>query len=145
MQHIRQRSNRLRSQMGEFWFVAKYPLFSVILASVVVIGQPSVPYGHHPRAAQGVIVPITLARPVYPPIAVAARVTGEVEVKVSVRPDGSVDSTVGITGPPLLHRAAVEAAQQSRFECRECGEGTISYSVVYVFELAVRPTLSRFA
>jgi hypothetical protein len=52
------------------------------------------------------VVPIRLARPAYPAIALSARVSGDVEVAVGVRADGTVESAVtgrgahhSITGP----------------------------------------------
>jgi TonB family protein len=77
-----------------------------------------------------------LPRPVYPPIAVSAAISGDVEVKVGVRPDGSVESMAIVSGHPLLQQAALEAAQRSRFECRGCIEATSSYSVVFSFRFA---------
>jgi TonB family protein len=84
---------------------------------------------------QGSVVPIKLSQPIYPPIAVSARVSGEVEVKIGVRPDGSVDRATVVSGPPLLQQAAVEAAQKSQFECRGCSEAATPYSLVFAFQL----------
>ena len=86
-------------------------------------------------SAQGAVVPVRLLRPVYPPIAVSARVSGDVEVNVRVRPDSSVESATIVSGPTLLQQAALEAAQKSSFECRGCSEAATPYSVVFAFQL----------
>jgi TonB family protein len=86
-------------------------------------------------------VPVELPHPVYPPIAQAARVQGNVEVSVTVRPDGSV-AAAAVTGAniPLLGPAAVDAAKNARFECRGCeGAPTPAYSIVYAFNMNGTP------
>lgn len=54
--------------------------------------------------------------PIYPPIAVAARVQGTVTLHAIVEPDGSIKELQYISGPPLLMRAAMNAVKQS--ECK---------------------------
>jgi TonB family protein len=84
-------------------------------------------------AMQGAVVPMSLSRPVYPAIAVAAMISGDVEVSVRVRPDGRVDTATIVSGPPLLQQAALDAVQTSAFECRACGEASTPYSLVFAF------------
>ena len=86
-------------------------------------------------SAQGVVVPLSLSQPAYPPIAEAGRVAGEVEVVVYVKPDGSIQSAMVVSGPPLLSGAALAAARSSQFECRGCTETTTTYSIVFSFQL----------
>lgn len=82
---------------------------------------------------------LTLIRwvtPVYPATAIANGVAGDVNLKVSVRPDGTVESVTVITGAdPLLIQAAGDSAKQSRFACRQCS-GLIERSLIYTFQLA---------
>jgi TonB family protein len=80
-----------------------------------------------------------LSNPVYPILARAARVTGDVDLRLEIRADGSVASASVIRGHPLLDDAALQSAQQSRFECRECGNGTTPYSLTYSFQLLASP------
>jgi TonB family protein len=54
-------------------------------------------------------------QPVYPPIARAARASGEVTVEVTVDEEGYVISAEAVDGHPLLLQAAVGAARQARF------------------------------
>jgi hypothetical protein len=72
---------------------------------------------------------------IYPPLARQTRVTGDVELKLEVRPDGSVASAVVVSGHPLLRQFALENAQQSQFACRDCREEVSSYRLLYTFEL----------
>ena len=85
-----------------------------VAALTVVCAAPAV-------AQPGVaIVPVEWPRPVYPQIARSARVQGEVEVAVDVRPDGSVAAVQVVRGIPLLDQAVTEAVRRARFECRGC-------------------------
>ena len=53
--------------------------------------------------------------PTYPPIAKAAHVSGEVVLKLDVAADGRVSSVSALSGPLMLQKGTVEAAQQWRF------------------------------
>jgi TonB family protein len=59
---------------------------------------------------------ITRVQPAYPAIAVAARASGPVHVRVAISEEGKVISAVAIDGHPLLRSAAVAAARQWVFE-----------------------------
>jgi TonB family protein len=76
-----------------------------------------------------------LVQPIYPPMARAARITGDVDLVLTVRPDGAVDSVVVISGHPLLKESAVTSARQSQFECRRCTEQFNKYRLVYTFNI----------
>ncbi len=80
------------------------------------------------------VVLLNLFQPTYPPLARAARITGEVTVSVTVRPDGSVESAVVESGHPMLKQAAVDSASKSRFDCRACYR-TAFYRLVYTFDI----------
>jgi TonB family protein len=85
--------------------------------------------------SQGEVVMTKLVAPVYPPLARQARVTGDVEVTVNVRPDGSIASVIQVSGYPLLKQAAMDSAQKSQFECRKCSAPETSYELVFTFQL----------
>lgn len=53
--------------------------------------------------------------PVYPPLAVAARVQGSVRLECVIGEDGRVSDVVVVQGHPLLEAAAVEAVRQWRY------------------------------
>jgi protein TonB len=53
--------------------------------------------------------------PVYPPLAVAARVEGNVILECVIGEDGRVSGIAVVRGHPLLDAAAVEAVRQWRY------------------------------
>jgi hypothetical protein len=71
----------------------------------------------------------------YPAVARVAYVTGDVDLTVAVRQDGSVESAVVTGGPFLLRQAALDNALGSKFDCRGCNEPATQYSLVYTFQL----------
>ena len=79
------------------------------------------------------VVLSNLSPPIYPPLARAARVSGDVEIALRIRPDGSVESAEVVKGHPLLQVVALDSAQHSIFECHECREALTSYSILYTF------------
>jgi TonB family protein len=104
------------------------------LCSAVALGQSPVPAGN-PGASQSEVVMTKLFPPVYPPLARAALVEGDVRLSVKVRTDGTVESARIVVGNPLLQYGALQSAQQSTFECRGCTEPVNSYEMVYSFQL----------
>jgi TonB family protein len=58
---------------------------------------------------------ISKPQPAYPPIAKAARASGQVTVQILVDESGRVVSASAVSGHPLLQQAAVAAARQARF------------------------------
>ncbi len=57
---------------------------------------------------------VSLARPIYPPMAKQLGASGEVRVQVAVDGTGNVVSARAVTGHPLLRAAAESAARQSK-------------------------------
>ena len=86
------------------------------------------------QAPNGNAILVNLSQPVYPPLARQANIYGEVSVEVTVRPDGKTDVAFE-SGHAMLKQAALDSAQQSRFECRGCSS-SVSYHLVYSFRLA---------
>ncbi len=102
---------------------------ALVLAAVVVC----VPYVFaEPDGAAAVLV--KLSDPVYPPLALQARITGEVRVALTISEDGTIASAVVEDGHPMLAKAALDSAKHSQFACRMCGAEE-SYSLVYTFKL----------
>lgn len=54
--------------------------------------------------------------PVYPAIAKAAQVSGDVVLQVEIGTDGKVSKTVILSGPPMLKQAAVDAVAKWTFK-----------------------------
>jgi TonB family protein len=86
-------------------------------------------------AAQSGVVLANLSRPVYPLLPRRTLISGDVNLLLQIRRDGSVESAVIVSGHPLLQQAALESAQQSQFDCRGCTEAVNPYSMVYTFQL----------
>jgi len=91
-----------------------------------------------PDAPQSGVVLTTLSEPTYPPVANAAHITGDVDLMLTIRRDGSVESTVVVSGHPVLKQAALDSAQRSQFECRGCGEAVTAYAFKYKFQITSR-------
>jgi protein TonB len=53
--------------------------------------------------------------PVYPPLAVVARVQGRVALECAIAEDGRVTEVLLLSGHPLLDEAAAEAVRQWRY------------------------------
>jgi TonB family protein len=86
-------------------------------------------------APENGVVLIKLYPPIYPPLARQAVISGNVEVELAIRKDGSVESAVVISGHPMLKQAALDSAQKSQFECRRCDGLVSSYTLTFAFEL----------
>jgi hypothetical protein len=84
----------------------------------------------------GVVV-VKLTAPIYPPLARATHIVGDVELNLSIRQDGSLESATAVSGHPLLTTAALDSAQHTQFECRKCSEPATDYRLVYTFQLEV--------
>jgi protein TonB len=69
------------------------------------------------RIHEGIKPPIRVAyvAPVYPDIAIRARVGGTVVIDCTIAPDGRVVDVRVITGHPLLTDAAIAAVRQWRY------------------------------
>jgi TonB family protein len=77
-----------------------------------------------------------LSEPAYPSIALAAQVSGKVELEIAVRRDGTIQSAAVVSGPAMLRKSALDSAQQISFQCSGCGEGLTRFHMTYSFELA---------
>ena len=74
-----------------------------------------------------------LLPPIYPPLSRQAHIMGDVKIALRIRQDGSVESAEVISGHPRLIQAALESAQRSTFECRDCSDQGTSSSLIYTF------------
>ncbi|MFL6253491.1 MAG: TonB family protein [Pyrinomonadaceae bacterium] len=81
---------------------------------------------------------IAKPKPVYPPIAKAARAQGVVTVQIIIDEEGYVIAAHAVSGHPLLQEAAVFAARQARFTPTRLGgqpvkvSGVVTYNFVLV-------------
>jgi TonB family protein len=116
-------------------FVSLMVALAVVYFTAVV-EHASAQSAQSPDAPGSAVVLTKLSEPVYPALAHLARIQGDVEVRVSVRQDGSVESAVIASGHPMLAPAASASALKSQFECRGCSEAVTPYALVYTFQFA---------
>jgi len=88
---------------------------------------------------KGEPVMVSLFDPIYPPLASLANITGDVELHLGIKNDGSIESAVVVSGHPMLKDAALDSARKSRFECPGCRESVTPYSLTYSFHLVASP------
>jgi TonB family protein len=91
-----------------------------------------------PEAPQSGAVLTKLSDPTYPPLAKAARITGDVDLMLTIRRDGNLESAVVVSGHPMLKQAALDSAQRSQFECGGCSEAVTSYALKYRLQIISR-------
>jgi TonB family protein len=71
-----------------------------------------------PLPVGGDVRPATLLKsvpPVYPQLARSQHVSGSVQIDALIDKDGNVSAAKVISGPPLLHQAAIEAVKQWKY------------------------------
>jgi TonB family protein len=76
-----------------------------------------------------------LSETIYPPLARQTHISGDVELALEIRADGSIQSATVVSGHPLLTPAALDSARRSQFECRDCGQVAHTYRLSYSFQL----------
>ena len=113
----------------------KFVRFTVLLALGTMWGVGFAQSSQSFQASQGEVVVVTVLGATYPSLARQANITGDVEVRLDIRKDGSVQSEVVVTGHPMLAPAALKSAKQTRFECRGCEGDVTAYSVIYSFQI----------
>jgi len=118
----------------------RFQILILALAAAVALSTEVVAHSFAQAAAtsdspQSGVVLAKLARPVYPPLARATRISGDVRLLLGIRRDKSIESAVIVKRSPALQQTALESVQQSQFECPSCTEVVTSYSLVYTFQL----------
>lgn len=77
---------------------------------------------------------VRLETPVYPPMALAARVSGDVNLDITLAPVGTAANVAVRSGPPMLTQAAIDSAKRSQFRAIIDKPGG-AYEVTYRFQL----------
>jgi protein TonB len=75
-----------------------------------------------PAPVGGEVKPAKLIKsvpPVYPDMARTQRVSGNVQIDTLIEEDGNVGTMKILSGPPLLHQAALNAVKQWKFQPAE--------------------------
>lgn len=112
---------------------------AVLLVAIAAGGVSFAQTISRSEMSKGDVAVVSLFNPTYPPLARQARISGDVELRVEIRRDGTVQSAVIVNGHPMLRQAALNSAKQSRFECRGCEAVVTPYLLVYSFELVASP------
>lgn len=103
----------------------------LLLRSHCVLAQGS---GGIEMPQTGVVL-VKLSPPIYMPLAKQARISGDVKIQLAIRRDGSVAAADVVSGHPMLKPGALESAQKSIFECRDCLQDLNPYMLTYTFSL----------
>ena len=122
---------------GRFNYMSRLLLaiFALAAVSFSVSGESVTQAANTSGTSQKAVVLSKLSEPVYPALARQAAITGDVDLMLSIRPDGTLESAVVVSGHSMLRQAALESAQRSQFECSGCGGGATSYLLRYNFQL----------
>lgn len=101
---------------------------------------PPLPLQPHAPVSGGILngKAISKPRPVYPPVALAAGVSGTVNVQIVVDESGEVISAKAIGGHTLLQDAAVEAAHRARFSPTLLSGQPVKVSGVLTYNFVVQ-------
>jgi TonB family protein len=114
------------------YFLAGYLAIAVSL--LCACDESSAQNADNANSPAGVAL-VELFRPTYPPLARQTRISGDVDLELEIRKDGSVESVAVISGHPVLAQTAVDSVRRSRFECRKCGEPLTYLRLSYTFQL----------
>jgi TonB family protein len=87
---------------------AEFAAFAALMALAPAFAQTTPP-GSAPQVE-------SLKAPAYPPIALAARVSGEVHLRIALAADGTPLSVEMRSGPAMLQQSAIDSARGSRFQ-----------------------------
>jgi len=119
--------------MNRFLLVVRILLVGTLVSGSII--KSLAQSGVAANSPQGEVFLTKLATPFYPPLARQTRITGDVELMLEIKENGSIQSAIVVSGHPLLKQAALDSAQSSQFECRNCGQGVQSYRLFYSFQL----------
>jgi TonB family protein len=111
------------------------PTIALIAVLISATGPLFAQSSPNQDAGKSQVILTELFAPAYPPIARQTRISGDVQVELKIRQDGSVESLEVVSGHPLLSQAALDSAKQSHYRCNDCSESLFSYSLVYTFQI----------
>jgi TonB family protein len=116
-----------------------------LLATIVLLSAsiPRLPAQETNGATQATVSLAKMVPPVYPPIAKQARISGDVQLALMIRTDGSLESASVVSGHPLLKQAALDSAQHSQFQCAACDQKPQPLQLLYSFQLGPQMDCSQ--
>jgi Gram-negative bacterial TonB protein C-terminal len=86
------------------------------------------------QTSQAADMLVTRKKPLYPPIAVAAHVKGQVLVKIFVSPEGTVQKTFVVSGPEMLRASSMDAAKDYVFKPLIVGTKAVRFETDVTFD-----------
>ena len=89
-----------------------------IIGQTTTTNVPKVATPQRVRVSQGVSEGLLVhqVKPVYPPLARAARIQGQVVLQAVIGKDGAIQNLRAVSGHPMLTPAAIEAVKQWRYK-----------------------------
>lgn len=105
------------ASMGAPDFMASMRGSNSATGPAVSLAHPNAP-AKPVRISAGVVQGMLLApiKPIYPPIAKAAHVEGDVVVQATISRTGSVEELHVVSGPAMLQNAAMDAIRAARYQ-----------------------------
>lgn len=117
------------STRSAFFYTHRMNRIILTLAGLVWVCGAILAQGEQPA-----VTIVKLSTATYPAMALAARVSGEVKLEVTIAPDGSASAVTVQSGPPMLRQAAVDSATRSLFRANANAIGG-AYLITYRFVL----------
>jgi TonB family protein len=87
---------------------------------------------------------VTKKKPIYPPIAAAAHVKGQVLVKIFVSPEGAVQKAFVVSGPAMLQTSSMDAAKGYVFKPLIVGKKAVRFETDVTFDFTTFGPSSSF-
>src|ERR1039458_8703447 len=100
-----------------FMIALEFPLRALFVLPILLISVST--YAQAPQGAPSGSPDLRIVKqtpPVYPPLAKAAHVSGEVKLQVEIGKDGHVTGTKVVSGPPMLVGSAQACVKQWLYE-----------------------------
>jgi len=113
--------------------IPKY--ISLLFGALLVSAASVAAFEFYPPQSSEQPVVVSAAAPIFPPIAAAARATGEVIVEVKINQAGEVTSAKTQGSHPLLRKACEIAAARWKFAPAGEGAGSRSARLTFVFRI----------
>ena len=84
--------------------------------------------------AQATEMLVTRKKPIYPPMAAAAHVKGQVIVKIVVSNEGTVEKAFIVSGPEMLRSSSIDAAKGYVFKPLKAGTKAVPFETNMAFD-----------
>ena len=136
-QHKREEPERWSLQIGMRFNAGTFYLLVLVAGNCTTLAAQQTPPSDSP--SKGEVVMVSPFNPTYPPLAQQANITGDVELKLEIREDGTIQSASVVSGHPMLTQAALDSARRSHFDCRGCDHAITVRSFTYSFQIVASP------